>query len=91
MTILIKILSRVIWEKGLNRTGEDLYKLQVNGSRCSVVVDVGVQVKAGIEEHIKRLGPSPVQCQTLRVAQGVVKHPFPIHRTHSHPSHIRVS
>ncbi len=90
ITVLVEILSGIVGKKHMNRPGEYLCKLQIDRSCGPVIVDVGVKVETGVEKHVEGRGPSFVQCQPLTVAQGVVKHPFPIHRAHGHPGHIGI-
>ena len=49
--VRVQLLAQVVGEGDPHRVAEDLLEVQVDPARRAVVVDVGVHVEAGVEEH----------------------------------------
>ena len=84
-------LERVAAEQQLERRPEDLAQLQVDAAHGAVEVDLVIEVKARVEEHVERLGAVRMQSQAPLRDERVVDDPLHVDRTRGDATYIGIA
>jgi hypothetical protein len=81
----------MIGAEDLHRLFEDLLKLKIDGTGGAMIVDIGVEIEAGIEKHSQGIEPSFVQDQSFLMEGGVMKESPPIDGSDGDPGHVGIA
>ncbi len=87
----LELLVQVEGKDQLHGLPEDLLQVEVDAPRGAVIVDVGVEVEPGVQEHDERLDPAAIEGEALLAEEGVVHDPLDVDRPHRDPAHVGVA
>src|SRR5438128_12435595 len=82
LPILIELVERIAGQDSLDRLPEDFPHVQIDAAHGPVVIDVVVEVEAGVEEEKQGLGAVLMKQQALPIEKRVVEKPLQVDRTH---------
>ena len=89
--VLIHLLAGIVGKQELHGVAENVTEVDVDGARRPVIVDVGIEIHAGIEEHLQGRKARFMYRKSLVRDDRVVNESGEIDRADRHAAHIGVA